>query len=97
MKSVAERYIGWEIAWLKKFRVVFFQFPEDGADDGFAEKLGLVGNFVFGAKIFDRLIFRIVKYQYLPVLAPCGAERIFFVSCIFHKELISCCKVTKKN
>jgi hypothetical protein len=77
--------------------VVFFQLPEDGADDGFAEKLGLVENFISGAKVFDGLIFRIVKCQYFPVLAPCGAECIFFVSRVFHKELISCCKVTKKN
>ena len=85
------------IAWLEKFRVVFFQFPEDGADDGFAEKFGLVGDFIFGAEIFNSLIFRIVKYQCLPVLAPCGAERMLFVSRVFHKELISYCKVTKKN
>ena len=77
--------------------MVFFQFPENGADDGFAEKLGLVGDFVFGAEIFNSLIFSIVKYQYLPVLAPCGAENMLFVSRVFHKELSSCCKVTKKN
>jgi hypothetical protein len=85
------------IAPLKKFRVVFFQFPENGADDGLAEKLGLVGDFIFGAKVFDGLVFRVVKYQHLPVLAPRGAENIFFVSWFFHKELISCCKVTKKS
>ena len=76
--------------------MVFFQFPEDSADDGFAEKLGLVGDFVFGAEIFDSLIFRIVKCQYFPVLAPCGAENRLLVSRVFHKELSSCCKVTKK-
>jgi hypothetical protein len=31
------------------------------------------------------------------MLAPCGAEDIFFVSRVFHKELGSFCKVTKKK
>lgn len=88
MKFIADGYTGLEIASLKKFRVVFFQFPEDGADDGFAEKLGLVGNFVFGAKIFNSLIFRIVKYQHFPVLAPRGAEHLLFFMCsCFHRQL----------
>jgi hypothetical protein len=77
--------------------VIFFQFSEDGADNGFAEKFGLVGNFVFGTEMLDSLIFRIVKCHHFPVLTSCGAERISFVSRVFHKELISCCKVTKKN
>ena len=82
------------MARLKKFRVVFFQFPEDGADDGFAEKFRLVGDFIFGAEIFNSFIFRIIKHQCLPVLAPCSAESLLFVSRVFHKELISCCKYT---
>jgi hypothetical protein len=49
--------------------VIFFQFPEDGADNGFSEEFGLVGNFISGAKISDSLIFRIVKYHHFPVLA----------------------------
>jgi hypothetical protein len=49
--------------------VIFFQFSEDGNNDGFAEEFGLVGNFVFGAKMLDSLIFRVVKYHCFPVLA----------------------------
>jgi hypothetical protein len=77
--------------------VVFFQFSEDGADNGFAEKFGLVGDFIFGAKIPDGLMLRIVKYHRFPVFAPGGAGCIFFFSRVFHKELISCRKVTKKK
>jgi hypothetical protein len=46
---------------LEECRMVFFQLSEDGADDGFAEKLGLIGDFIFGAKMFDGLILRVVK------------------------------------
>jgi hypothetical protein len=62
--------------------MVFFQFPENGADNGFAEEFGLVGDFIFDAKFFDGFIFGVVKYQHLPVLAPGGAESLLF---FFHK------------
>jgi hypothetical protein len=84
-------------ASLKKFRVVFLQFSEDGGDDGFAEKFGLVVNFISGTKVPDGLMFRIVKYYRFPVFAPGGAGSGFFFSRIFHKELILRRKVTKKN
>jgi hypothetical protein len=68
--------------------MVFFQLPEDSADNGFAEKFGLIGNFIFDAKIFDDFIFRIVKYQYLPVFAPGGAESLLFFMCsCVHRQL----------
>jgi hypothetical protein len=68
--------------------MVFFQLPENSADNGFTEEFGLIGNFILDAKIFDDFIFRIVKYQYLPVFASSGAKSLLFFMCSYaHRQL----------
>ena len=66
--------------------MVFLQFPENGADNGLAEKFRPVGNFVPDTEIFDNFVFCIVKYECFPVLSPgCAGGRFFFMYGRFHK------------
>jgi hypothetical protein len=69
--------------------VVFFHFAQDGADDGFAEKLRAVGNFVLGAEMLDYFVFGVVKRQgfMMPPRTASGGLPVGIFWGLFHKQI----------
>jgi hypothetical protein len=69
--------------------VVFFHFPQDGADDGFAEKFCTVGNSVLGTENVDYFVFGIVKRHGLMMPARAAADglRGGILGGFFHKQI----------